>query len=91
MSDVVCDFLVPLDSFETKATFLLKPQRVVQFIQGNMKVLGIPISACLIIGHRSEVLLIGGNYNRTMLFPCTRQQESICNWVTFCGINSSTQ
>ena len=47
MSDLVCDFLVPLDSFEMKPTFLLKPQRVVQFIQGNMKVLGIPISDCL--------------------------------------------
>ena len=47
MSDLVCDFLVPLDSFEMKPTFLLKPQRVVQFIQGNMKVLGIPIYVCL--------------------------------------------
>ena len=26
MSDVVCDFLVPLDSFETKPTFLLEPE-----------------------------------------------------------------
>ena len=28
MSDVVCDFLVPLDSFETKPTFLLEAREL---------------------------------------------------------------
>ena len=49
-----------MKNVRNEADFSSRMQRLVQFIQGSMKILGIPISACLINAHRLKVLLIGG-------------------------------